>query len=102
MTVAKVALAGVGIVAIALAMMGFWYNWTTLDTDFSPIVQKAGTPYFYHAFYVLTVICLACYFALLYIGIEFCRGRTTALPLFVFLLLFELVFFLAVGFLCAA
>jgi len=87
----------VGIVSIAVAAIGLLYNMISLFTDFSDLVQEQGTVHFYPAFYTMSVICIACYIALLTCGVQFVRLRTNLLKLFVGVIIFEIVYFFSIG-----
>ena len=82
----------VGLASIACAGLGFWYNGSSIGTDLS---GSQNPPYFAHFFYAMSAICLACYTALLYVGIQFLRLKTAALPLLVGVVLFEIAYFFA-------
>jgi hypothetical protein len=94
---AKGFIVAVGIVSIVLAVLGLWYNATTLFTDFSDFVQEKDIPYFYPAFYIMSAICIMCYAALLFCGVQFLRLRTYLFGFFVSVLIFEVVYFLSIG-----
>jgi hypothetical protein len=94
---AKVFLMVVGVASIILAALGFWYNSATLFADFSGLVQESDIPYFYPAFYTMSTICILCYVVLLVCGIQFVRLRTGLFPLFVGILIFEVVYFFSLG-----
>ena len=51
------ALRFVGVALGVLACLGLRYNGTTLFTQFPP---DPTTPYFRHAFYIMSAICVAC------------------------------------------
>ena len=97
MKTAKGFMIAVGIVSIAMAGMGLWYNLTTLFTDFSSSIQEQGIVYFYPAFYTMSAICIACYTALLICGVQFVRLRTSILKFFIGVIIFEIAYFFSIG-----
>jgi len=101
MKIAKGALVTVGIVCIVFALLGGWYNSTTLlgslSGVFSDLVEQHDIPYFYVAFYTMSAMCLLCYAILLFCGVQFLRFRTGVFPLFVGVLLFEVAYFFSVA-----
>ena len=97
MRIARVALGFVGAVAIVLALCGFAYNFSTIRVDYSNAFGHDIDPYFYHAFYTMSAICLACYTLLLYIGVQMIRGKTDVTRLLVLLIAFEVLYFFAIG-----
>ncbi len=97
MTRAKRSTIAVGIVSIVVAAVGFWYNMTTLLVDFSGFERDHSIPYFYHAFYAMSAICIVCYAVLLICGVQFVRLRTGLLKIFVGVVIFEVVYFLSLG-----
>lgn len=99
MRVAKAALIFVGIAAIILAIVGLVYNFASLCADFSSLLQKNEVPYFYPAFYAMSVICIVCYVLLFYVGVQMIRGEPHVTRLLVLLIVFEILYFFAVGFL---
>jgi len=84
----------VGVAGIIFAALGLWYNGTTVFAEFSP---GPSEPYFSSAFYAMSAICVVCYGILIYVGIQFARLKTSALSLFVGLMVFEVAYFFAVG-----
>ena len=94
---AKVIMIGMGIVSISMAVVGLWYNLTTLFTNFSSLVQEYDIPHFYPAFYTMSTICIGCYLVLLTCGVQFIRLRTGLVKLFVGILIFEVVYFFSIG-----
>ena len=97
MNIPKVTLRVVGVVSIALALLGFFYNGTTITADFSQLQNEHDIPFFYPAFYVMSAVCLTCFVLLLVFGIKFFQLKPQAVPLFVLLLVFEVLYFLAIG-----
>jgi hypothetical protein len=68
---------GVGAAAIAFAGVGFWYNGVTLFAyvtgRFDDTVASAAAPYFDAAFLIMSGICIACFVALAWCGVQFLR-----------------------------
>lgn len=80
-----------------MAVIGLWYNLTTIFTDFGDLAQERDIPFFYPSFYVMSAICIGCYIALLICGIQFVRLRTRLLALFTGVVVFEVVYFFSIG-----
>jgi hypothetical protein len=99
MSIARIALALVGIVAIGLALVGCAYNALTLSADFSQLNDPDVERFFYPAFYTMTAVCIGCYLLLFYIGVQMVRGKTSVTRLLVLLLVFEVLYFFTIGFL---
>lgn len=95
MRIARFALGFVGAVAIVLALSGFAYNFSTIRVNYSNAFADIEQ-YFYHAFYTMSAICLACY-TLLYIGVQMIRGKTDVTRLLILLIAFEVLYFFAIG-----
>ncbi|MHC4443355.1 MAG: hypothetical protein ACYTF1_17225 [Planctomycetota bacterium] len=86
----------IGVALIIFVGLGLWYNGTVMLTKFP---ADPSTPYFSHAFYIMLAICIACYLTLLFIGLQFIRLKSSLLRLFIGVMIFEVVYFFAVGFL---
>lgn len=97
MSIARVAIVFVGVTTILLALAGCWYNWNSLFADFSQVQGKFDVPYFDAAFYTMTAVCVLCYVVLLFVGVQLIRGRTNVVRLLVLVLVFEVLYFFAVG-----
>ena len=86
---------------IVTSSLGLLYNFSSLYAaltggfDRSPGI--AALPGFFTAFFVMSGICVACYFALIAASIGLCRGSAKCARLIAFLLLFEVVYFFAVA-----
>jgi glucan phosphoethanolaminetransferase (alkaline phosphatase superfamily) len=91
----------VGIVSILTAIFGLYYNAmstiSALHGAFEPMLKKGDEPYFYQAFFIMSAICVCCYAILLVCGIDLVRSRLRWSRLVSFLLLFEVVYFFAIG-----
>src|SRR6266478_1026234 len=92
MRIARGALIFVGTISIILALLGCWYNFVALRTDYSAPPQPMGEPYFYWALYTMSTICIVCYAVLFYIGVQMIRGRTDVVRLLVFLIVVEVLY----------
>lgn len=84
----------VGSVSVVLAGVGLWHNMSLLS---APVLPEPGMLYLPHAFYAMSAICIACYLALLLIGVQFIRLRTSWFKPFVWLIVFEVVYFFGIG-----
>ncbi|MCP4590551.1 MAG: hypothetical protein GY842_07395 [bacterium] len=93
------ALRSVGGALVVFAGLGFWHNGSSLFASFP---SDPSTPYFSHAFYTMSAVCLACYLVLLVIGIQFIRLNSSLLRLFIGVMVFEVVYFFSVAFLWLA
>ncbi len=98
MTLKRLLYAIAGIGSIGSAAAGFWYNSVVLSSFFRGAFQPdPETPYFLHAYIVMSAICWACFALLLICGIQFLRMKTKLVNAFMGLLLFEVLYFFAVG-----
>jgi hypothetical protein len=95
MSLARFALAAVGVVTIGLALAGGWYNFGSIRADFSTLPRDLDAPYLYQALYSMSALCVAFYVFLFYVGIQFIPGRTDKTQLFVLVLVAEMLYFLA-------
>jgi drug/metabolite transporter (DMT)-like permease len=95
---AKAIVQGIGIVSIILALLGLSYNVCTIFGDYSNVTKEHNQQYFYPAFYIMSSICIICYLIILICGIQYVRIRTKIFPLFLSILIFEIVYFFSVGF----
>ena len=86
---------------IVAAILGLLYNVSSLSAAFrgafddSPDI--ANLPYFYTAFYVMSAVCIVCYVSIFVAAIGLCLGSATCARLLAMLLLFEVLYFFAVG-----
>jgi hypothetical protein len=91
----------VGVFAILTALFGLYYNATSLMVAFrgafDQVVKQDDEPYFYPAFYIMSVVCLLCYVALVVCGFDLVRCRLRWSGLAIFILLLEVGYFFAVG-----
>lgn len=89
------ALRFVGCALVLFAGLGLWYNGSGL---FAPMPPDPSLPYFLHAYYTMSAICVACYVTLLVIGIQFIRLNSSLLRLFIGIMIFEVVYFFSTAF----
>ena len=89
----------IGIVAVICASFGLLFNLMALYTIFwgERPPSHEEEPYFWPAFYVMAFICLFCYLALAVFGVQFIRGRINWIAGFIYLLIFEVVYFFSIG-----
>ncbi len=82
-------------------MLGLLYNAISLFAAFSGALDQssdiADLPYFFTAFYVMSAICIGSYLAIIAASVGLCRGSATCARLHAMLLLFEVLYFFAVG-----
>lgn len=76
---------------------GLFYNGSSLSVDFSQFHDEQELPFFYPAFYTMSAICILCFLLLLALGVQLIRMKSGAVSLFVLLLIFEVLYTLAIG-----
>jgi hypothetical protein len=80
---------------------GLYYNAASMSAAFrgafDPLLQQSDLPYFYHAFFIMSAICIVCYVVLFLCGVDLVRSRLRGSRLVILVLLFEVGFFLAVA-----
>jgi hypothetical protein len=96
MSKARIAILIIGVFAVVLGSLGVWFNFNTLFADYSVVVDEQ-TPYFHHAFYIMSAICLLCYLGLVACGVQFIRGSISMAGIFIGILAFEVSYFIALG-----
>jgi len=84
----------VGVAGIIFAGLGLWYNGSMIFAEFP---DDPSEPYFRHAFYTMSAICVACYSMLAYVGVQFVRAKSSPLRLFVGLMIFEVAYVFGLG-----
>lgn len=98
----KVSRIVLGVVSVGCAGLGLHYNagsmFTNLSGAFQKMIDEYKLPYFYQSFYVMSAVCIAFYLILLFCGIEFLRSRFRFVWLFVYVLVFEVVYFFMTAF----
>jgi hypothetical protein len=89
------------VLALLSAAFGLWYNAMTFSTIYSDVAIESNvtepTPFFRQAFYVMSAICVACYLALAWCGVQFLRLSTMWWWLFAVIGTVELLFLPVVG-----
>jgi hypothetical protein len=101
LSTAQLTIRVVGIVALACAGFGLWYNFATFRAVLRERPDQADTPHFRKAFFVMSAICVVFYVALAWIGTEFIFGSSDRWAVFVAVLVAEVAYVLAVGMLWA-
>lgn len=90
-----------GVTALLTAGLGFTYNAISLAAAFAGAFNgmSAGVraPYFAGAFFVMSAICICCYLGIVVCAVDLLRLRLRTGRLLVFILLFEIGYFFAVG-----
>jgi hypothetical protein len=98
---AQISLSFVGIVTIFCAGAGLWYNATSFMTAasgaFDRIDPKYPTPYFYPAFYTMSIICILFFVALIFCSVQLLRRKLGFFYLYAGLLFAEVLYFLLIG-----
>ena len=91
----------VGVFSIATALFGLYHNTamsiSALRGAFDPMLQQEDLPYFYHAFFTMSGICIFCFLVLFVCGIDLARSRLRWSRLVTMILLFEVDYSIAVG-----
>ena len=92
-----------GIVSILSSILGLLYNllfsaWGNHLGAFDILVKEKHLTYFFQAFYIMSGICLICYILLMICGIYFIRQKDRFVSMFVGVLLFEMLYFICLGF----
>jgi hypothetical protein len=91
----------VGVFLLLTAAVGLYYNATSTISafrgDFDPMLKKDDLPYFYHAFFTMSAICIFCYVVLLVCAVDLVRSRLRWSRLVTLILILEVGYFFAVG-----
>jgi hypothetical protein len=91
--------------AVLLAMLGLWYNYSTLFLDYSLSLQDSGKEHdvqnFYPIFYTMSVTCIVFYLLLLASGVQLIRNKTGWAFVLLAVVVAEVLYFLFVGYLWA-
>ncbi len=92
----------VGVTAIVLAMLGLWYNYSTLFLDYSLLLEQPEKEHefenFYPIFYTMSGICLGFYLILIASGVQLIRKKTGWAFVLLAVVLVELSYFVIVGY----
>jgi hypothetical protein len=85
------------IVTMLCCLGGIWYNASSLKAawshKFDDVQFEQETPYFYHAFYIMSFACVLFYIVLIALSIEILRGVELASTLLCIVLSLEVVYF---------
>jgi hypothetical protein len=95
----KIVIRVIGILSVILACLGLWYNASSFFFVLRSFEYDSETPYFKPAFFIMSFVCVACYIALLIMGIEFVRLKGRFRHMFAGLLIFEVAYFISIPFL---
>ena len=86
---------------IIAGVLGLLYNASSLSAAFSGAFDEApdiaALPHFYTAFYLMSAICIVCYLSIIAASVGLCLGSATCARLLAMLLLFEVLYFFAIG-----
>jgi len=93
----KVVIRVIGILSIIMACLGLWYNTSSFFSFLNIVEYDPEMPYFKPAFFIMSFVCVACYVALLVIGIEFVRLKLRFRRMFTGLLIFEVAYFISIS-----
>jgi hypothetical protein len=87
----------VAMISICFAAFGFYYNFMSLIAVSAKNMDTSETPYFYPAFFLMSAICIICHTILLICGIQFFRVHTKIFPVFMGILIFEVLYSFLIG-----
>lgn len=86
---------------VVTGLLGLFYNAGSLFAAFSGAFDEApdvaDLPHFYTAFYVMSTICIGCYFAIIAASVGLCLGSATCARLLAMVLLFEVLYFFVIS-----
>ncbi len=95
----------VGVTTVVFAMLGLWYNYSTLFLDYSLPLEQSGKEHdiqnFYPIFYTMSVICIVFYVILLASGVQLIRKKTGWAFVLSGVVAVEVLYFVFVGYLWA-
>jgi len=98
---ARIALRTIGALALLAAAFGLWYNAVTFSTVYSDASIESTVaepiPYFRQAFYLMSAICILCFVALAWCGVQFLRLSSIWWWLFALIGVVEVLFVPIVG-----
>ncbi|MDB5346402.1 MAG: hypothetical protein JWP89_4779 [Schlesneria sp.] len=98
----NVACVFIGVCYILAALLGLLYNaisMTAVVLDSSaqvPFMKHDDYPFFYHAFFTMSGICVACYLVLFVCGIDLVRFRLRSTGLVTLVMVFEVIYFFSI------
>jgi len=91
-----------GVVSVVSAAFGLFYNITTLWANhsggFEELNRKENLIYFHKAFYAMSTFCIISYILLFFFGLAFLKRKTSYVPLFVILMITEVIYLFLIGF----
>ena len=86
---------------IVSGVLGLLYNLDSLFAEFSGAFDQApdiaDLPHFYTAFYVMSTVCICCYLVIIAASFGLCLGSAICARLLAKLMLFEVLYFFALG-----
>ena len=90
----------IGVFAVICGAGGLIFNFNSMlgsmAGKYQNIVDQNNLYYFYSVFYTMSIICIACYLVLIFCGINFFRMKIRYLPIFVGVMVFEVIYFLLI------
>jgi hypothetical protein len=94
---ARIAFRVIGGLSLFFAVAGLLYNIGYLTAIISAYKPDPEAPFFWYAFLIMSSICVVCYLLLIFLGIQFLRLRHQGIRIFVALMIFEIVYVLALS-----
>ncbi|MFZ3138361.1 MAG: hypothetical protein WA126_13340 [Thermodesulfovibrionales bacterium] len=98
----KASLITLGVVSIICAVLGLFYNmstiWASFSGAFQKLIKEKNLLYFYPSFYAMSAICVVFYLLLIFCGVYFMRLKIRFTNLFIAILLCEVLYFFSLGF----
>ena len=95
------ALVMVGLGSVVLAILGLWYNSTTLFADYTAVIDdlknENDLSHFYRALYAMSAICVVFYVGLFISGIQLIRKKVIWVFVLSGVIALEIGYFLLVG-----
>jgi len=86
------------IITILCCLFGLFYNFSSLMSAFSEEFENGeNQPYFYTAFYSMSIICILFYICLIGFSVDFIRGHFRTIIPFTAVLIAEVVYFFSIG-----
>ncbi len=98
MKISKIFVLATAIITILCCLFGLFYNSSSLISAFSGVFgNKEDQPYFYAAFYSMSVICILFYICLIGFSIDLIRGHFRTIIPFTGVLIVEVIYFFSIG-----
>ena len=98
MTISRIMVLTTAIITVLCCLFGLFYNSSSLISASSGAFENVDDqPYFYQAFYSMSVICIVFYLCLLGFSIDFIRGNFRTVIPFTGVLIIEVVYFFSIG-----